>query len=849
MIPGRSFPHFRSPLLSDAILARLNAALRDSYLIERELGEGGAATVYLARDLRHRRPVAIKVLKPELAETLGAERFTREIHTAANLQHPHILTVHDSGSADGLLFYVMPYVEGESLRARIEREGSFPLSDAARILSEVADALSAAHAQGVVHRDIKPDNVLLSGRHALVADFGVAKAISEASSQHRLTTVGVTLGTPAYMAPEQAAADPYIDHRVDIYALGLLGYEMLTGDPPFVRRTPQAVIAAHATEPAPAVSARRPSVPPALDALIARCLAKQPADRWQSADEIVAELERLSTPSQAVVQTTDTVLVATSSPVTPRNRVAIAGLAAVVLAALAWAAVARLGSAKPTDENVVAVLPFELNASPDLAYLREGIVNVLETNLTGAGGPRAVASQTVIARWKRQGGDTRGLTEDESRTLARELGAGHLLRGSIVGTAGNLILSGTLVSSAPGGQAIQSKVSGPADSIAVLSARLAAQLLSLRVGEGAERAASLQSVPPSALFAYLEGQGHLRAGRYADATKAFDRALAIDSTFALAGMAQVITGGWSPTTVGDTRGGEIAFRHRDKLGPRDLALLQMFFPSRFEGRTLTGREVLAYRERIVQQILDRSEAWYLIGDQYFHGGLLSGFSYGESNARAENAFRKALALEPGITYLRAHLVDLAWDPLEPARLKHVADSVGPTTQYEALKVALVMADSATVRRLRGGFDTLSTDELGLSAFFSTMVGAPTVGRELIGKALGRTGDEFVRRNVLREARQIYWQQGRPGDASKAHGRLRELSPRFELANPQDVVLAAIFADGDTLDAAFAAKEYRRVLETPVTPGAPPPFAHRGSAFLVGLWAAYHTDSATVAASI
>ncbi|MDQ8164877.1 MAG: serine/threonine-protein kinase, partial [Gemmatimonadota bacterium] len=271
--------------------------MKATYLVERELGEGGAATVYLARDIKHDRLVAIKVFKPELAETLGVERFTREIRTAANLNHPHILTVLDSGSADGLLYYVMPFADGESLRARITREGGLPIADVVRVMREVADALAAAHKAGVVHRDIKPDNVLLTGRHALVADFGVAKAISESTGKNQITTVGVALGTPAYMAPEQAAADPHVDHRADIYALGILGYEMLTGEPPFVRRSPHEVLAAHVTEPAPPVSQRRQSVPPALEALIAKCLAKAPGDRYQSASDVETELERVMTPS------------------------------------------------------------------------------------------------------------------------------------------------------------------------------------------------------------------------------------------------------------------------------------------------------------------------------------------------------------------------------------------------------------------------------------------------------------------------------------------------------------------------------------------------------------------------
>jgi Tol biopolymer transport system component len=281
----------------------LKEALRDRYSLERELGQGGMATVYLARDLRHDRLVAVKVLRPELAATLGSERFLQEIATAARFQHPHILPLLDSGDAGGFLYYVMPYVEGESLRGRLARQGELPIHEAVKILAEVCDALAYAHARGVVHRDIKPDNVLLSGRHALVTDFGVAKALSEATGRQQLTTAGVALGTPAYMAPEQAAAEPNIDHRVDIYAVGVLGYELVSGRPPFTGRTTQEVLAAHITQKPQPLCARRVACPPELESVILRCLEKLPADRWQSADELLSHLEPLATPSGGTTPT------------------------------------------------------------------------------------------------------------------------------------------------------------------------------------------------------------------------------------------------------------------------------------------------------------------------------------------------------------------------------------------------------------------------------------------------------------------------------------------------------------------------------------------------------------------
>jgi serine/threonine-protein kinase len=279
------------------LLARIAAALADRYTLERQIGTGGMALVFLAEDLRHQRKVAVKVLRPELGATLGGDRFFREIQIAAQLQHPHILPLLDSGEADGFLFYAMPYVEGESLRERLARGGELPVQEAVRLLVEVVDALAYAHGRGVVHRDIKPDNVLLSGRHALLSDFGVAKAVSEATGRQQLTTAGVALGTPAYMAPEQASADPHVDHRADLYAVGVLGYELLAGRPPFTGGSAQEVLAAHVTQAPTPLGTLRPTVSPALATVIMRCLEKRPADRWQSADQLLAQLEPLATPS------------------------------------------------------------------------------------------------------------------------------------------------------------------------------------------------------------------------------------------------------------------------------------------------------------------------------------------------------------------------------------------------------------------------------------------------------------------------------------------------------------------------------------------------------------------------
>ncbi len=275
----------------------LQWALRDRYVIRRELGAGGMAVVFLADDLKHERQVAIKVLHPHLTETMAAVRFLREVTIAANLVHPHILPLHDSGEAGRFLYYVMPYIEGESLRTKLARHGKLSVVETTRILHQVADALSYAHARRIVHRDIKPENIMLTGRNAVVADFGIAKAVAAATrsdhteSPSNLTSVGAVLGTPAYMAPEQAMGDPNVDHRVDIYALGVMAYEMLTGRQPFTGQTPQEILSAQVTQSPDPVTAHGVSMPLALADAVSKCLEKNPKNRWQSIEELLPLLE------------------------------------------------------------------------------------------------------------------------------------------------------------------------------------------------------------------------------------------------------------------------------------------------------------------------------------------------------------------------------------------------------------------------------------------------------------------------------------------------------------------------------------------------------------------------------
>ncbi|MGH7582941.1 MAG: protein kinase domain-containing protein [Gemmatimonadales bacterium] len=344
----------------------LRARLADRYRIERELGAGGMATVYLAEDLRHHRHVAIKILRPELAAVIGAERFLSEIKTTANLQHPHILPLHDSGEVNGTVFYVMPYVEGESLRDRLTRERQLPIDDALRIATEIASALDYAHRHGVIHRDIKPENILLHDGQALVADFGIALAASRTDGGTRLTETGMSLGTPTYMSPEQAMGERTIDARTDVYALGCVTYEMLTGEPPFTGLSAQAIVARVMTEQPRSLTSQRRTVSPALEAVVLRALEKLPADRYESAKAFAEALHNAGAEPASPRASPST------QPAAPSRRLrgllpwALFGAAVVALAVVLM----RRPKANGTEGDVVrATIDLPANANLERPYV------------------------------------------------------------------------------------------------------------------------------------------------------------------------------------------------------------------------------------------------------------------------------------------------------------------------------------------------------------------------------------------------------------------------------------------------------------------------------------------------
>jgi len=557
-------------------LSRLRSALADRYDIERELGSGGMATVYLAQDRKHDRKVAVKVLRPELGAVLGADRFLNEIKVTAQLNHPHILPLYDSGRIDDLLYYVMPYVEGESLRQRLERERQLPIDEAVTIGREVADALGYAHSHGVVHRDIKPENILLESGHARVADFGVALAIL-AAGEERLTETGLVVGTPAYLSPEQAAGERELDGRSDLYALGCVVYEMLTGEPPITGPSVAAILARRSTEAPPSARTIRDAVPPKLDATLRRAMAPTPADRQRTAAQFITELNQIATPDRA-------------APHRHRKRRGLVigtGVAAVAIAATAvvWATRGPSTPSVTSVANQVMVLPYDnrtgdASLDPIGAMVAEWVTEGLSRT-----GEVQVVPNVMVAQSVAQVQDSSGTFALDR--LAQLTGSSIAVTGSFYRREDRLEFHSEVVDVASGTPFTNvATVSGPMDDprIAIDSVRIRVMgALATRLGRltGWELPPGAQPPTYEASQAYARGmEGWLR-GDFHTAAEAWERAYAADTTYLRSLMLAVAALG--------NEGGERAHRdsllqiilaRQDELSPYDRYRLEYFLAGR-----------------------------------------------------------------------------------------------------------------------------------------------------------------------------------------------------------------------------------------------------------------------------
>jgi eukaryotic-like serine/threonine-protein kinase len=691
----------------------LRAALGDRYLLEREAGVGGMAVVYLAHDRRHNRSVAIKVVRPELAGALGHDRFLREIELAARLQHPHILPVFDSGvieqdGAASIPYFVMPFVTGESLRQRLVRETRLPLGDAVSLAGEVADALAYAHAQGVVHRDIKPENILLSGGHAVVADFGVAKALERsaapgiAATTPQLTRVGLALGTPQYMSPEQATGGDAVDARADQYSLGCVLYEMLVGSPPFVGATPQAVIAQSLTAPRPHPGKLRPEVPAALEQVVMQSMAADPEARYPDMAAFGAALRGAGARGAG----------------RGSRRTLLAGAAAVaVIAATAgvWVGSRAAGHAVAAGAETIAILPFNATG-PGVEVLGEGMVDLLSTNLQGVGGVRTVDPRAVLRQWSGRGKGGGGGVE-QALALGRKLGAGSVVLGSAVSTGNRVRLAADLYSVA-GDRLGRAQVDGAADSVLGLVDRLSVALLR-DVWRSREPVPSLQisaltTDSLAALRAYLEGEKAYRHVAFDSALAAYTRAIEVDSTFALAHLRRALVFGWtggygSPQSV---EAAAAAFRFADRLQPRERRLLNGY--RAFDQGQVGAIDSL---KAFVTEYPDDLEGWYYYGEALFHLRELRPVSADSIIAVFDRVLQVDSSLVPAVIH-QLNLAALFRDRAQDDRSRRIFDRyASPAHRHvEDVTAALVWgprpADSVFANVMSQRFGTSPATALG-----------------------------------------------------------------------------------------------------------------------------------------
>jgi eukaryotic-like serine/threonine-protein kinase len=830
--------------VTSPVIQALASTLAGRYAIERELGAGGMATVYLAQDLKHRRRVAIKVLRPELAAALGRERFLREVTTTANLRHPHILPLFDSGEAGEFLFYVMPFVEGESLRERLAREKQLPLDDALRIAREVADALDYAHTHGVTHRDIKPANILLDNGHAVVADFGIARAITAAGSE-ALTETGLGLGTPLYMSPEQGAGEN-VDGRSDQYALGCVLYEMLAGEPPFTGRTAQAILARRLTDPVPPLRTVRESVPVHVEQAINRALSKAPADRFATARQFA---EALAEPAAPVAQAPRP----KSGPHPGRRWTWVAAAAGVLAVVLGVALIRfRRSSSTRLDPGLMAVFPFRLIGT-DSSYnaLREGMVDFLEVKFSGAGGARVVPARTALAAWHRAvGPQGEDLTQEEARGVARRLGAGGVVLGTIVATPGRLILNGSLLDAEAGRVRAEAKVEGRPDSLHSLVDRFAAQLVALGAGERADRLASLTSTSLPALYAYLAGKAAHRAGQYDTAVRHFGQALELDSTFASAALGYLGSVGWTENTGGgDKRAGRLAWTHRDRLGPQERVLLEAGAGPRYPDPPHSDENVRAW-ENAVRQVPDDPDIWIKLGDAYFHDGALAGVE--EPRQRAAEALNRALALDSTLNVEpMIHLLQIAEIDRDTATVRRLINRMpedAPRSALRRLQAGAVLGDSAMLIAARQEFDSTGDgiDMLLLDA-------------ELFGIAIQegeRSAAVFLKRSTSGPDRfrgilsifGFYQQLGRPAAAAAALAHLGPIGvrPPWPLLR---IVMTSHYGYVDSADAAEAVARLAPSADGPVPQDPAARIEQYYTICQVQWWRLAHGDTRTARAAI
>jgi serine/threonine-protein kinase len=674
---------------------QLQSKLGATYAIERELGGGGMSRVFVATEPSLGRRVVVKVLPPDLAHGVSVDRFKREIQLAAQLQHPHIVPLLTAGEVDGLPYFTMPFIEGESLRARLTR-GELPVSEAVGILRDVAKALDSAHAKGVVHRDIKPDNVLLSGGSAVVTDFGVAKAIASATSagdQHDTLTVrGVALGTPMYMAPEQAAADPRTDHRADIYAFGTMAYEMLVGRAPFAGRYPQQLAAAHATEAPVAVTQLRPAVPPSLGVLVMRCLEKSPADRPQTAREILRELDAVTTPIDGNVRMDVRQWYRRSVPLVAAVIVVVAALAAIPL----YRTPRRPGL---NPKRVVVVPPENLTPDSTLSYVPRIAADHFADAIRELDSVQVVSSMALGVEATRRAKDTTGI-----RQLANEVGAGTVVRGTFYRQGDSLVFRIEAVEASTGNVTFAvDRVVGPAADPRIAIDAVAERLTGGLAVTSDSRGILLGHAPAYAAYKeVLKGEELFMLQKFKDAIPHFQRAVDIDSSYNQARLMLATSYGNIPDKLAVA---DSIFRKLDNLRSRLTNWERLAVD--FARARLSSDQETAFR--LVRTASARNPEWLWL---YLTGEMGVNRNYPRLAIKSLRAAHNPSPDSSPVPYWRAlatayHQIDDFKNELDVAN--HADSLHHGEFLHERLRATAASGDTAAVRRLIDSVATFSTN--------------------------------------------------------------------------------------------------------------------------------------------
>jgi len=691
------------------------------------------AMVYLARDLKHERPVALKVLSRELTAGIGTERFLHEIQVAASLQHPHILTLLDSGSfewdnGESGLYFVMPYAKDESLRARIDREIQLPVADAVRITGEVASALDYAHREGVVHRDIKPGNILLSDGHALVADFGLARAIHQ-SADERLTGSGVVIGTPAYMSPEQCSGAS-VDARSDIYSLGCVLYEMLAGEPPFTGPNAQAVIARRLHDPVPSLRIVREQVPERVERVVRKALAKVPADRFASAAQMAEALTPRRSASHA--RGSHERPHARRRPRAPLRPLAL-GLALAAALVAGWRALRTPEpAAVRASSNLVAVLPFASHGGPGSDQMSGAIVTLLSSALDGVGEIRTVDPSAVLAA---AGAGGRGLDERQARQIAERLGATRYIGGTIVEGGGGVTITASAHDVRSGVISPRITVEGgePGNVFRLVNELTVRLLGAFGIEQAPPRLESITTGSVLALNEYLKGESAMLRGDHAGAASAFGRAVEADSLFALAWFRQAYALTFTETPGQAQQPLERALSLRQRLSPRDRRLAEAFAAAY---DVVPERADQLYRAYVYEYPSD-VEGWFGRADVQLHFGPL----YGLAMDSVSQAFERVLFLDPQHGEARVHLPWAAGLDGRLAVLDSAAARVlaGDSSGYYAgvFRILRAAASRDTAALARALADASQMDDLQrlLAVNMTATLRDPALTRDLVLRLL------------------------------------------------------------------------------------------------------------------